>query len=241
MSKLPPEAIREIAMRSSDTNVTSYDSVSVQAAVDMITDEAVLFDIAMNALTFTGGNDAARRITDKMLLTTLMKKAPHFHVREVAIAKVHDHPAVGIRKGLIEKITDQEVLLDIIKHCKDTSQEPLRAYAVRKLTDPALLLQYAKSHDAFYVRQAAASQLTDQKMLKEIALHDPHDDVRGTALTRVTDNAFLMRIAKNDASPYVRSCAVGNITDEAFLRDIAANDPARWVRDAAMIIISKAR
>src|ERR1019366_7440125 len=75
-----------------------------------------------------------------------------------------------------------------------------------------------------YVREEAVARLTDQAVLADFAKNDSDQGVRKEAVARLTDQVVLADIAKNDSDQGVRKKGVARLTDQAVLADFAKND-----------------
>jgi len=86
----------------------------------------------------------------------------------------------------------------------------VRRAAVKKLKDPELLANIAKSDDSEYVRKAAMEKSDDQALIADIARNDQDCSVRIAAVERLDPSEWtdlLTDIAKNDEFELVREAA----------------------------------
>jgi glyceraldehyde-3-phosphate dehydrogenase/erythrose-4-phosphate dehydrogenase len=109
----------------------------------------------------------------------------------------------------------------------------MRIAAIEKLTDQALLADFAKNDSANGVRMVAIGKLTDHALRADFAKNDSADDIRMAAVRCLADQILLADVAKNSTYSDVRIAAIGNLTDQALLADFAKNDSADDVRMAA--------
>jgi hypothetical protein len=71
------------------------------------------------------------------------------------------------------------------------------------------------------IRAGAVRRLTDQALLIRIALDDPSEDVRLEAVRRVQDQHQLAEIAAREHRHPVRKAAIDRLTDETILVELA--------------------
>jgi hypothetical protein len=104
----------------------------------------------------------------------------------------------------------------------------------RKLADPAVLAEIAKSGKSTDVRVAAVERMTTEATLAAFARTDNAWQVRQAAVRNASlaDQAVLTLIAKGDQDADVRVAAVGKLTDLAVLSEIAKADKQEQVREA---------
>ena len=211
-----------------------------QAAVEKLTDQAVLAEIAGT----DGDNDvrkaAVAKLTDQAALAEVAKNIWRPDVQMAAVAKLTDQVVLAeiaktcsnndIRQAALGKLTDQALLAEV---AKNGIRAEVQMAAVAKLTDQAVIAKVAKTCSK-YAREAAVEKLIDQAVLAEIATKDSDWNVRYAAVRKLTDQALLAEIAKTDSERGVRQAAVKNLTDQVVLAQIAKTDSERGVRQAAV-------
>lgn len=180
-----------------------------QAAVEVISDPAVLTEFARTDRSWVMRKAAARKL------------AADDRVRLIVLASEED----------VGKQTDPQLLAEI---ARSGAGRRVRRMAVEKIADQALLQLIAKNDSDGYVREVATEKLTDQTALAEIALCDEDYDVSQAAFKKLTDQAALAGIARSDANRGVRRDAVDKLTDPSVLAEIARNDKDMHVRIAAV-------
>jgi len=189
------------------------------AAVEKITDQAVLAEIAIS-------NDhmteicklAAKRVSGQPMLAVVARKAKDNSIRLAAA----------------EKVTDQAVLAEIVKTDNNSN---ICKKVFEKIDDPALLADIAKTTRIDFLRLAATEKITDQAVLAEIAVKDRSL----TAVKKITDQALLASVAKtNPPFGYDAICkaALERITDQAALADVARTAEVDAIRRAAIIKVA---
>lgn len=62
-----------------------------------------------------------------------------------------------------------------------------RQKAVEKLTDQAVLVDIVKNDDSMFVREAAVEKITDQAVLADVAKNAKHSDMREAAFAKLSD------------------------------------------------------
>ena len=151
------------------------------AALERITDQSVLADVARNARTLKVQAAAVERITNQTLLADIAGQARNSDTRANAAAK----------------LSDQETLIAIAM----TDPEPVvRAKAVRRLANVDVITELATTDHAAWVRQEAVMRVTDQALLTEIARNQEEEPrVRSAAIARLFDEALLAAIAESDS------------------------------------------
>ena len=211
-----------------------------QAAVEKLTDQAVLAEIAGT----DGDNDvrkaAVAKLTDQAALAEVAKNIWRPDVQMAAVAKLTDQVVLAeiaktcsnndIRQAALGKLTDQALLAEV---ARNGIRAEVQMAAVAKLTDQAVIAKVAKTCSK-YAREAAVEKLIDQAVLAEIATKDSDWNVRYAAVRKLTDQALLAEIAKTDSERGVRQAAVKNLTDQVVLAEIARSDTGFLVRRAAV-------
>ena len=80
----------------------------------------------------------------------------------------------------------------------------VRAVAVKRLTDQAILVEVARRDKATVVRFAAVRRLTDQRVLTQIVMTDEDWRIRKAAFAKVTDKAALTALGRESTDPAIR-------------------------------------
>ncbi len=159
----PQDELAMLAMKYEDPDVRA-------AAVDNLTDQAVLAKVAMTE-------------KDPRVVTWIIKRLKSQVADQTLLARLAveaENPAV--RKVAAWKLTDQPVLSKI---AVDDNDELVREAAVEKLTDQSLLSKIAVEDNYVFVRAAAVEHLIDQELLSKIATEDKDSYVRGAAKNRL--------------------------------------------------------
>ena len=184
---------------------------------------------------------AVEKLTDQAMLENIAKNDNDFRVYEQAIQKVSNQRVLAdiaissndSNKGYCASlaITKQELLADVVKRSK--CEEAL-IEVVKKLEDKALLAETAKNSEYFRVRAEAVMKLDDQALLSYIAENDIDDYPRREAIKKVADQDVLFRIAVSNNDDSTRNAATGRLTDQNRLAEIAKNDAYYGVRLTAV-------
>jgi hypothetical protein len=98
----------------------------------------------------------------------------------------------------------------------------LRLGAVRRITDQALLTDFANTSPVREIRLAAIRGLIDQNVLTDLARHAKGAVERGTAAERLQNQETLADIARHDPSKWVRQHAAYCLTDETQIARLVA-------------------
>ena len=194
------------------------------AAVEKISDQNKLFEIASKAPLCKVRVAAVQRINDqKMLMDIAMTRLPEN--LEITYAEVGEAAA--------EKIRDEKLLGEIALSapCYVT-----RKAAAKKINDQELLARVIKNgnHNAAHV---AADRMNDQTIIEQILLTCGNDAVSEYALQilahKITGSDAIRKIAVNAPSPAVRDIAAYKLDDTDTLLDILSGDNSRSVREKA--------
>jgi tetratricopeptide (TPR) repeat protein len=164
-----------------------------------------------------------------------------------------------VRQAAIPRVTDPEVLGEVVKKETDASvrQFAIDRIDVSQVTDELVLGEVAKRHQAMASRKVATVRIKSSTLLLEIANGTDDKALRDLALRRVTDPSLLAtavvdgcgialailslitdktqlsRIAKTAKDKECREKAVARVEDEAVLSEVAKSDPEASVRAQA--------
>lgn len=158
---------------------------------------------------------AAGEVSDQNLLAQLAESGLSDAVRAAAVERLEN-------PGLLARIATSD------------SGEIVREAAVGKIADQAVLRQIATEGPAD-IRAAAVAKLEDPALLEALAVSTNESyDVRSAALSAMQDDGALMRMAGSEAlDPSLRSIAVQKIRDEEFLARMVRAEPLETLRDGA--------
>lgn len=194
------------------------------AAVNRLSDQQALFRVAVEKQ--TPCEEAAARLTDPRLLSTVARKAASAKARLIAVRKLADQAVLDeavrldadaeVREAAWRRLEDKASRVSLGLADKSPS---LRELAVAELDDPTRLAEVAKNDMSEWVRKAAVEKLTDPAVLEWIAQHDVSDYASVAAVERLADQAALGRVAKN-GHLRAREAALKRITDPAIRTDV---------------------
>jgi len=160
------------------TDLHSWDWLERRQAVEDVTDQAILAEVATKDIDDRVRLTAVDRLTDQVTLARLATEDKDGFVREAAVLR----------------LSNQTVLKKLALKDRDAR---IRAAAVAGLTDQALLLQRANNDSDYGVRLTAIANMTDQTLLARLQSHDVHDPTLGVfgpkAKLHITEIARLRR------------------------------------------------
>jgi hypothetical protein len=180
------------------------------------------------------------------------------------IKKVIHHEKVNVCLKALNKITDQNMLLNVAIHSRhiDVRHEALKRLtsqnlfteilkrknyteihfaALKRITDQNYLAVVAKECDNSNIRIKALRKIKDQDIIASLARNDPDSKVRIEALTILTDKSAIAEVARNDPEYEIRQIAykrLGLQNSQDALYDIFQNDPTGWVRNDAFDMLT---
>jgi hypothetical protein len=129
-------------------------------------------------------------------------------------------------------------------------RDTLAATAIKKITDPALLVEIAKSVNCqvdlgshgnyatmyiLHLEAAATQKLTDEEFLADVAKNAVSHYAVEEAIKKLSDQNAIAYVAKNHAHIDIRIKAIQKLTNQAVLADIAESDKNIRVRRVAII------
>lgn len=221
--------------------LATEDPVIGKEAVDALSDQAILLDVAKKAKSPTVRLYAGRRLTSQADVASIAKADASPDVRRTLVnEKLTDQAALediarndsspGVREEAVRKMTNQRALAGIAKGDGDPG---VRAAAVGGLSDQVALLEIARRKDDAKTSDLAWGSVHDQALLAQVATTDPDEAVREEAVRRLNSQETLAEVAKRDGSAKIRTMAVGKLTDPARLMDVSKNAGDVEIRKAA--------
>lgn len=124
----------------------------------------------------------------------------------------------SIRLAAASKVTDQRLLLDLVKTAPDYF---VQSSAIERLADENALADLARNNRDMHLSIAAAKRLADQRLLADLAKHAREPEVRLEAVRILTDQQTLADIAKNDTDHSMADAAMKRLTDQELLAGLA--------------------
>ncbi len=142
------------------------------------------------------------------------------------------HPDEEVRLAALRKLSDPARIVEVA--CKDVSPK-VRLEAVRMLTDPADLAAVVRNGEGEEARIAAVGRIQDQNLLARILLERKNNAVMKAAFENLTDPDVLKEIAEDDRyNIATRRIAIENFADQSFLEEVAENVTTPGVKEAAL-------
>lgn len=212
-------------------------------AVDYLTDQAVLAEIAKTNKGSWIRKEATEKINNQIVLSEIVRTDDDPSVRFVATKKITDSKTlaeiansdddINVRFVAAEKINDLAVITEIAKtrnydygdfhKDKNPVRKELqtRIEAITHLTDQDVLAEIIRTDSYFLIHLAVVENLTDQAVLAEIANGHIHydDDVQIKAIEKLNIESVLVDIAKTEYSligrtSKVREAAIKKLSSE---------------------------
>lgn len=175
-------------------------------AVKNIIDEQTLFEIVMNDKNRTRINVAAKKISNRQLLSKIC-------IEKYDLELVED---------IMQNIKDQDFITNIAKNGKHNK---IRTFAVGKITDEELLTEFALNDKSDDVRKFAVLFLSNQTTLIKIANNDKDSDVRINAINKIKDIDYLTNLLLDyNEKISIRLAALANISDQKILIKVSVMD-----------------
>ena len=135
-------------------------------AVKKVTDQNALCDIVKSEKDKVVRENAFNRITDPNLLLELTKLNFADPLQTSATQKFVDY--------LVEQ-NNQDELIKIVQN--DKNDVIFKDYATEKITDQNVLMDLYKNHSSESVRRRALDNITDQKILLELYKNEPNSEI----------------------------------------------------------------
>jgi hypothetical protein len=197
----------------------SLKSTNYQArirAVNKITDQNILYKVALEDISYEVKIAAFNKITDQNLINRLAIESKEPKLRLEAV----------------NKITDQNILYKVA--IEDISYE-IKIAAFNKITDQNLINRIAIESKELKLCLEAVNKITDQNILYKVALEDRRDNVIVAAMNRLNKlyPIQLTKLANDFKQLYLKLRAVDLITDQIELMNISQNNDNWDVRKAA--------
>jgi len=85
-------------------------------------------------------------------------------------------------------------ILDLFRPKWKHSNWKVREAAIEKLTDQNVLIDIAKNDEDYNVRTAAIEKITDQNVIIDVAKTDKNDKVRTAARNKISDEQIALKL-----------------------------------------------
>lgn len=171
--------------------------------LNLIHDQQVIFDIALNSKSFSISKEALLKLTDPDLLLKII-----LNCEDKLIAK-----------EALSKISGQELLSTIVLNCSDLS---IVKEALRIITDQAILSEILfNSNDKIIIKETL-SKITDPEVLFKIVLNCGELSISKEALSKITDQELLFKIVIDCKNYLISKEALSKINEPKLIAKIAA-------------------
>ena len=186
-------------------NTNTQSEHTMLLAIDKLTNQDLLFDVAMNT-SLKRQSAATEKLTDQSKLAEVAK-----------VDSQHGSTAVKM-------LTDHTMIIDVARNAKTATT---CWQAIEKLTDEEILADIAKWHRVGWVsKDIVNKKLNNENLLADVAKFAPHDEVRIAAVRKLMNSTLeqevYTHIAKNDNSYENRISAAEKLTDKLFAQKIYA-------------------
>lgn len=210
-------------------------------AVDLVTDEDLLFEVALRDPDVAVQRRAAKKIKDEDLLARLVLEATDRAVQSRAFSGVarvdlltriaESSSRESFRKRATRAVTNQEVLARIVE---EDSSKWVREAAAKRLSDEEILARVAQVDSEDRVRRAALERIHRADLLVEIFESRTDTSDRLEVLARIHDQDVIQRIVSHEKDPRVRNQAIQRLNDPRLLAQLARSDADRESRGWAL-------
>ena len=181
-------------------------------ALKKLSEQRSLLEVGLQCAFPETRKAATALLRDQGMLRDLVTTSEHPEVRQLAVARLSD-------PGLLAEVA----------RLTDSSRLKEATAAVARIGDQEVL---ARGADHPSVRATAVSKLSDQALLRTILAADPNENVRKAAVLRVADVGLVETIARSGRSVPERCAAIGRLDDRALLEDLVT-DPDDDIQNAA--------
>lgn len=195
-----------------------YNSYSRLDAVEKLTDQKVLYEVANSPASLTVlATAAVRQMTDQDLIAKLILESRDLRVEfagldqltnQVLLAKIYLEEWHALSEAAEKKLSDPAAI-ELIAVRKDYD---IGARFVRSITNQTILAKVAVEARSDEARQEAFSRLTDPKLLAEVTPWVKPDSTR-----TASDQTLLAQIARYAHDLDVRKAAVDTLTNQSQL------------------------
>lgn len=202
-------------------------------ALELITSEDLLADIAKKSLNSNIASLAAKRVTNHVLLEDIIRNS-HSDIAQVEAAL---------------RIPNKNLAASTLANIAKGGSVLGKYHAIKHLENQPLLEEIAQYDDLSIVRSWAIVKLTNQEVLGEIAKKEKDKTISCLALTLMSEGqhridtikaldesvllmainrgvsqSLLVEIAKNTNDSKVRTSAMFNINDQTILLDLVLDE-----------------
>lgn len=163
-------------------------------AVERISNQDCLKEIALKSLNEQIARHAGRRITNQIYLEEVAKNAKIKNVKYDVLSRITDPKFFekqafsgedkDIRRSCIQRVNNQEILRRIVIEESDSG---VVEAAIMQVTDQSLLEAVARKYWSVGGRRLAIQKLTNEDVLREIIISENYKWVRETAEKRLKE------------------------------------------------------
>ncbi len=223
--------LAEVARTAANGNVR-------EAAVEKLTDQKALFEIATNEISLSEPEEGASK------LSVCILAAEYLTDKNLSISVAQNKFLNSeIRVAAISSLKDPRVLDGLFKNYYNISEEVEEAlvFLIEEMADEDELTDAATNLNNEAARLAAVEKITNQETLASIAESDLAPDVRNAAFEKLTDQELLTEFAMASMDPLLGVAAVKKIADQKLLLDVVLVDEVDYLvrREAVNILADK--
>ena len=213
-----------------------------KAAVEKLTDQALLTKLAVEAKWLDIRVAAIGKATDQVLLRQLAEKDPQAAIRQAAMKRIADdtfliqrlltEPSVAVHVAIVDTLHKKDSLRRV---ALTASYRNDREQALRRLREEFddSASDVVKVHKELARRVKALATETDSSRLLALALEGEFDVLRAAAARWLRDPAALEQAALRASEREVLKILLANLEDKPMLNRIAAAANDRAMRLAA--------
>ena len=177
---------------------------------DMIKDQSILSDIAVNDSWKFTRKEAIRNLEDDVLLEHIAKNDPEWIVRAEAV----------------DKIKNMDILIDI---AYNDPEDSVKRHAISRIDDEDVLMDLLYKNESSDIIRLILSKVNNHEVICDFAYNHPNWSIREDAVVNVEDNRVLADIAKNDEDDIVRRTAIKTLVGKFMkIKPIIGNSPDRY-------------
>jgi hypothetical protein len=230
----PSSSIRKYAFdKIKDENILAklvcYNREFMNRAMNKITDNALLLNIALYCTDKSVQRKAVKKIDDEEFLLKAVQNNPYNDISAYIVDRIRNESRLAIiafnnsnpfnRKAAVNKIQNPDILISLGEvEC----EEPVCTAIVRKCHDKDLLEYIGLSNPCKTVRRYVGSITDDDEVLYKMALKEYEYDNRREMISRLTNEEYILNLLKREGVNKVFR-ADFKITNTDMLIDLAKN------------------
>lgn len=196
-------------------------------AVNNLTDQNVLYKVALEDISYEVKIAALNKISDQNIISRLIFESYEPNLCLEALNKITDQNILyklsmegsnlNLRIAATNKITDQKLINSLVAESKDYK---LRSELINKISDQSTLYTIALNDLSYNVKLAAFNKITDQNLINKLATESKERNLILEAVVKVSDQNTLYKIASENDDYYIRSEALNRI-NQSYLAKLA--------------------